>query len=234
MNFIYSKAFMIRSQQLDIAKSCPVEINKLNIEIERIGIVIINKPKYQPVHKWERRQPAPVPIRTKPIINQLPPDLKRITGILNKISDDNYDKMIAEAKTFNYASPEVVGIIFKKIMAEPFFSDLYAQLCKSLENLREVINEKCLIEFNKNKHKNLGKFIGELYKLGILDDINSFVDTLLDNMGEQELETLCKIITTIGAKNKMFSEIIKYLDTIKSNFSARYKFMIMDLVDGSQ
>ncbi len=161
----------------------------------------------------------------------MPPDIKRITVILNKISDDNYDKMIAEAKTFNYAAPEVISVIFKKILAEPYFIEIIAKLCSSLEDLHEIINEQCIVEFNKTKHKNFGKFIGELYKLNLIHDLHSFTDVLLDNIDETKLETLCKIITTIGIKDPIFIEIISELDLLKANFSSRHKFMILDIIE---
>jgi hypothetical protein len=215
----------------------------LKIEIENINLPqelrIDNQPngyqqrrnrhdKNDRTTKWER---CPAPI--KPIVfNMLPPDIKRITAILNKISDENFDKMVEETKTFNYADPEVVTVIFKKILAEPFFCDVYAKFCESLENLHDIINERCIIEFNKTKHKNLGKFIGELYKLDLLDNLDSFIDALLDNIDEPKLETLCKIITTIGVKDKMFVDIIVHLNLIKAKFGPRHKFMILDIVEG--
>ena len=38
MNYIYSKAFMIKSQSLEIAKLCPDEISCLKIEIFSINL----------------------------------------------------------------------------------------------------------------------------------------------------------------------------------------------------
>ena len=247
MNFIYSKAFMIKSQSLEISKICPNEISCLKIEIEHINLLsdlkpdqphnqthnhgqtgLKNKKRDHVTGKWER---CPSSKTRTSLHSTLPPDIKRITAILNKISDENYDKMIEEAKTFNHADPEVVTVIFKKILEEPFFSDVYARFCNSLVDLHEIINERCIIEFNKTKHKNLGKFIGELYKLNLLDDLNSFLDVLLDEIDPHKLETLCKIITTIGIKDEIFKEIILELNLIKTNFGSRYRFMIQDIVE---
>jgi hypothetical protein len=240
-NFIYSKPFMIKSQTLDLSKICPIEISCLKIQIENISLPselrIDNQPLYPPKDfknrkrdnvqgKWER-----CPVQHKTIINSLPPDIKRITGILNKISDENFDKMIEEAKTFNHADPEVVTTIMKKILNEPFFSDIYAKFCNSLEDLHVIINEQCIIEFNKTKHKNLGKFIGELYKLDILDDLDSFINVLMKDIDEPKLETLCKIITTIGLKDEIFKDIICQLNSLKQNFGSRHRFMILDIVE---
>ncbi len=233
---------MIKSQTLEIAKICPNEISCLNIEIINLPNELkidqtqshghrydTRSKRKDPSGKWERCPPSKP--RTA-MMSSLPPDIKRITAILNKISDENYDKMVEEAKTFNHADPEVVTVIFKKILAEPFFSDVYAKFCNSLEDLHEIINERCIIEFNKTKHKNLGKFIGELYKLDLLDDLDSFINTLLDHIDEPKLETLCKIITTIGMKDPIFTQIIIDLNLMKTKFSSRYKFMILDIVEG--
>jgi len=240
MNFIYSKAFMSKSQSLEIAKICPNEISCLGIEIENIHLPTEFRIDQQYQHQGQRRNrhdrtPARwerCPIKPKTVFNVLPPDIKRITAILNKISDENFDKLVEETKTFNYADPEVFAVIFKKIVAEPFFSDIYAKFCNSLEDLHEIINERCIIEFNKTKHKNLGKFIGELYKLNLLDDLDSFLDSLIEDIDEPKLETLCKIITTIGIKNEIFVNIIANLDSIKIKFGPRHKFMILDIVEG--
>lgn len=231
MNFVYSKSFMIKSQCLDISNICPLDIKNLNIDIINIDLpneLLIDQNHYKKnkFNKWEKNN-----FKNKTIINKLPPDIKRITAILNKISNDNYDKMIEEAKTFNYADPEVVAIIFKKILSEPFFSDIYARFCNDLTDLHDIINKDCIIEFNKTKHKNIGKFIGELYKIGLINNIDSYLNILLTDIDENKLETLCKIINTIGNKDPIFNNIIKILDSMKSKFSPRYRFMILDVIE---
>lgn len=227
----YSKLFMVKCKNLDISKICPPEVSILKIELNNAPLpsefkVAQQVKKKQDTANWEKHK--------RTVIKTLPVDIKRITGILNKISDDNYDKMVKEAKTFDHADKEVVTVIFKKILAEPFFSDIYAKLCKDLDDLHEIINERCIIEFNKSKHKNLGKFIGELYKIGILKDLNSFLCVLMEEINEEKLETLCKIIETIGTKNRIFVDILKKLDSIKTNFSPRYKYMILDIIEGKK
>ena len=170
------------------------------------------------------------------MIIPLPPDIKRITAILNKISDDNYDRMVEEAKTFNYADAAVVSTIFKKILEEPGYSGIYARFCGSLVDLHAIINETCIVEFNKAKckHKNLGRFIGELYKLDLLDDLHSFLGVLLDHIDETKLETLCQIITTIGVKDRIFDDIKSELGLVKAKFNKRYQFMILDILEERQ
>ena len=38
---------------------------------------------------------------------------------------------------------------------EPFYTPIYVKLCKDIELLQNIIREQCIIEFNKNKNKNL-------------------------------------------------------------------------------
>ncbi len=228
--FIYSRPFMIKAQILEISKICPAEIEILNIKIENRNLpteltILQNDNNTK---QWIRG--VHIQRKEKWSCNS-PPDVKRITTILNKLSDDNYDKFIEEAKTFNYVDPVVVSIIFKRILAEPIFCYLYAKFCKDLIGLHDLINELCILEFKKSRHKDLGKFIGELYKVDLID-LNGFIDVLLDDINDANLEILCKIIITVGFKNPIFKEIIEHLNGIKNKFSSRYKFMILDIVEG--
>lgn len=232
--FIYSRSFMLKAQNLEISKICPVEVQDLKIFILNKNLIL--PPQPQP-KRWIRGIPqVPLPVesikRTENVwLSKLPPDIKRITSILNKLNAENYDKLLCEAKSFNYSAPEVVSVVFKKALAEPFFSDLYARFCWDLVELHTFILELCADEFTKNKHKNLGKFIGELFKFHLVADLNLFVDVLLDDLSETNLEILCKIITTINVKDVMFTDIILHLDSLKNDFKPRYKFMIIDLVE---
>lgn len=226
-DYIYSRQFMIRAKSLEISKICPPEISSLKITFE-------NQKLEQPVPKKSNRTwiRAPVKKREKQgWASKLEPDLKRMTLILNKLTSDTYDKYLEESKTFNYADPGVVSIIFRKTLAEPFYSELYAKFCKDLIGLHDLMRDLCLDEFTKNKHKNLAQFIGELYKLDLVDDLNIFIEVLLEDIGDNNLEILCKIIATIGPKNPIFKEILEHLDDIKGQFSNRYRFMILDVIE---
>ncbi len=233
-NFIYSKAFMMKCKELTICSVCPEEIFMLEINIENVSLpteLKIDTKVDLDKRKWIKgRGQAPVQV-SKPWAN-IPPDVKRITGILNKLSEENCDKMIQEAKTFNHTDPEVISFIFKKILTEPFFSDLYAKFCESLETLHDLINEYCIIEFKKTNNKNLGKFIGELYKLKLITNLDIFLKVLTDDINESKFETLCKMIMTVGATDKIFKKSIEYLDSIRMQFSPRYRFMILNIKEG--
>jgi len=226
---IYSKTFMLKAKCLDISKQIPIEIID-------IGILIINKNySFDTINhiafreNWER-VPEPRPMPINPWANT-PVDSKKIMSILNKLTEKNYIKMVEETNTFNYTDPKIVEIMFKKIIEEPFFSDLYAKFCRDLIHLQPIIKEISTNEFSNNKHKNLCKFISELYKLGVIDSLDSFVEVLTNDLNEFNLEILCKIILTTGVKDPQFKDIIINLDSIKNTYSSRFRFMIMDVMD---
>jgi hypothetical protein len=197
---IYSRSFVLNMK--DIGVSCPDQLADITIE-----------------H-----------IHFKTTVNSLPPDIKRIVGICNKLSATNYSTLLEETKTFNYADPQVITIIFSKILLEPTFSELYARFCTDLVDLHGIVNDKCLEEFRKTYHKNAGIFIAEIYKIGVLKNMQAILDDLLTNTTEKKLESLCKIISVVGVKNKVFKNVIPKLREMKSTVSPRYKFMIMDLL----
>ncbi len=158
-------------------------------------------------------------------------DIKKIRGILNKLSENNKESLLAETQAIEYTDPEVVSIIFKKAVAEPFFSELYAQFCLGLTNLHELIRCLCTEEFGKIRNKNLCRFVGELYKLRLIEDLESFVDFLKEDLNDKNLEILCELIITVNPKDPQFSPIISELYEHKANYSTRLKFMIMDVYD---
>ena len=95
------------------------------------------------------------------ICKECPPELvnkeeitNQIRLLLNKLSEKNYDKILESIKSLNYMDPQVVQLIFKKILMEPFYTPIYVKLCKDIELLQNIIREQCIIEFNKNKNKN--------------------------------------------------------------------------------
>lgn len=176
----------------------------------------------------------------KPSIVVEKPDIKRITGILNKLSVNNKDNLLKETQSIAYTDPEVVSIIFKKAVSEPFYSQLYAQFCYGLTKLHEFIKIMCVDEFNKLKNKNLCKFIGELYKLNLISDLESFVnvlkcdlskDTVAKELKEKNIEILCELIITVNPQHDEFSSIINELYISKNTYSPKYKFMIMDVYE---
>lgn len=158
-------------------------------------------------------------------------EIKKIRAILNKLSLENFDIMVNDTLLLNYTAPIVVDEIFNKAICEPFYSDMYARFCMSLVKLHFLIKDMCKEQFIKKKHKNLCKFIGELYKLKIITELDIFIDVLYENLDDQNLEILCELITTVGVKNKIFEDILIQLEETKDFFKPRYKFMIMDVLE---
>lgn len=225
---IYSLSFMNKIKDLNISKSCPDNITKLEIKFEKIDHVILpTRQKFSKFKKNNRRNES----LWKSNLNLLPVDIKKITSILNKLTEENYGLMLKETKTFNYSDPEIVTKIFKKVLREPFFSKIYSKFCKDLENLHPLLKDMYMKEFKENKHKNLAIFIGELYNIGLIDDLSEFLYELESDLTEKNIEILCTLIKTVGIHNVEFFEIINKLKEIKDKLSPRFKFMILDIIE---
>lgn len=111
--------------------------------------------------------------------------------------------------------------------------------------LKELAEEK----LSKAKRRSLGniRFIGELFKLSMLTEgiMNDCIERLLKQESDEEnLECLCKLLTTIGKevdrptnaqKMKNYFErlekIIKKKSGGKDGVTARIRFMILDVID---
>jgi hypothetical protein len=234
--YIYSIPFMNRVRNIEISKICPIEIINLQIKIDYLPL------KHDKHTRWPRGKVSHQPIIEdiqlhtcvdpwKKADDRIPIDIKYITSVLNKITIENYDKMLAETLTFNYSNPDVVMKLFKKVLGEPFFSGIYAKLCKDLVDLHPLIKELCIQEFTAKKHKNLAVFIGELYKVGLVDNLSSFIDVLMEDLNDLNLEILCTLMKTIGINSECFAQIMKYLRTVLNTYKPRFRFMIMDILE---
>lgn len=168
-----------------------------------------------------------------------PPDIKKINGLLNKLSPKNEEKIIQDIRNLNYTSEKIVEIIFKKAVAEPFYAELYAKMCSRLSKIRPLIQKMCIDEFQKNKHKNLCKFIGELYKRKIIISIHGILDTLTVNESEstaqtdieKNVEILYNIMLVVGTKRGVFDKSFEFLESISPTMTPRFKYMILDLTE---
>jgi hypothetical protein len=260
MDLIYSRNFLIRAKELEECKEISSYLHGLDLTIltrcppvaqpERSSKnwgktsrqprrqFVPPKREYKDFNKAENAWVPEILIeKTKRIPAS---DIKRMQGILNKLSGDNFDILVKETKTFDYTDPDVVGMIFKIAVGNPFFSPVYAKFCDNLTGLHTLIRTMCIKEFENNKHKNLCVFIGELYKLNLIDELHGFIDVLLTEINKVErdvesaqtnLEILCKIIEVVGVKESQFSDTIDDLFSNKGTWSARYRFMIEDIMD---
>lgn len=226
--YIYSLSFMNKIKDLNISKSCPENITKLGIKFEKIDHVILPiKQKFSKFKKNTKRNEN----LWKSSLKLLPLDIKKITAILNKLTEENYTLMLEETKTFDYSDPEIVKKIFKKVLSEPFFSKIYSKFCKDLENLHPLLKDMYIKEFKENKHKNLAVFIGELYNVELIDDLSEFLYELEFNLTEKNIEILCTLIKTVGIHNIEFYETINKLKEIKDTLSSRFRFMVLDIIE---
>lgn len=245
MDCIYSRPTLLKIKELEQCKFIVKEIKVIDstIIVEKQPPPFIenhNRRHNNRRHNNNRRR-INIPLKpTKPLVraenawirdDKPPTDIKRIKGILNKLSAENKNSMVKETKSIEYSDPEVVSIIFAVALGQPFFSEVYAQFCLGLNDLHQLIKEMCLDEFDKNRHKNLCRFIGELYKLRLIEDLGSFVELLTDDLCGENLEILCELVNVVGAQDPQFEEIVNHLYSIKNDYSARYKFMIMDVYD---
>ena len=101
-------------------------------------------------------------------------------------------------------------------------------------------------KYAKAKRRGLGliRFIGELFKRQMLLEkimhgcITRCMKREDQSLDEEELEALCKLLTTVGAnldhgKSEHMERYFEQLDQIRQNpaLSSRVRFMIMDLID---
>ncbi len=106
--------------------------------------------------------------------------------------------------------------------------------------LKELADEK----LGKAKRRSLGniRFIGELFKLSMLTEgiMNDCIERLLkQETDEENLECLCRLLTTIGKevdkpnnvqKMKSYFERLDKITKKKDSCSARIHFMVLDVI----
>lgn len=234
--YVYSPTFMNKIKDLNISKKCPEFIKIMGNDFTKLDHKIHpTKPKFFGKNKNTNRKNL-LPYKHsenswKNSLQLIPLDIKHINSILNKLTEENYDKLLEETKTFDYTNPNIVKKIFNKVLSEPFFSKIYSKFCKDLHNLHPLLKEMYINEFKENKHKNLAIFIGELYNIDLIDDLTDFIEELEDDLTEKNIEILCTLIKTVGVHNSEFVDIINKLDSIKNTLSSRYKFMILDIIE---
>lgn len=106
------------------------------------------------------------------------------------------------------------------------------------KELQATLNE----EDRRMRMKSVGniRFIGELFKQNMLTSkiMHQCIQHLLKNLDEENLECLCKLLTTIGkaleTKNVDLTEYFRQMQQIanrKSKVSSRIRFMLQDVID---
>lgn len=107
-------------------------------------------------------------------------------------------------------------------------------------NFKRVLLRNCQIEFeNKEspKRRMLGniRFIGELFKKDLINEtiIHKCIIKLISNPENDNVESLCKLLTTVGKKLTNDDDYFEFL-TLYSNHKekeARFRFMAKDLLE---
>lgn len=192
--------------------------------------------------------------------------VKTIKGVMNKISVSNFEVLSYQLYTLEIKTErcvkELIDIIFNKSVYEQNFSNIYANLCYKLSkrdfqtendifNFRnELINQCQKVFESKDEEKPLMlgniNFIGELYNKELIPEsiIFNCINIFFDNIEklkdiENNIECLCKLITTIGKKLD-YHKNIEMLKICFDNFETlsidksikpRYRFMMKDVID---
>lgn len=77
--------------------------------------------------------------------------VKQLKLIINKLSEDNLPHTTGKIRRLSINNEEllkiVVDIIFIREINETFYINLYAQLCKQIQNIEIINNENTVIDF---------------------------------------------------------------------------------------
>lgn len=247
----------------DLNQESIIEVENSNITVERImklkpvdkknaekyEICILKEEDIRKKDKWRSIKNAwkPDPKNEN--------DVKKIKGILNKLAKDNYENTLDELCKINYNNDIVIDIIYEKAVNEPFYSELYAEMCKDLVDIQGSISNKCRNQFNLKRNKNISTFIAYLYKHFVISNINEYICQLIDNDNDLiksysmndlvhsnsvdsyssthscpnenyiDIEILCNFLSILNN----LSNVKEYLQNkLKTKLPSKVKFMIMD------
>jgi len=100
------------------------------------------------VEDYNRLQRAANPYRRDVALDPLGQLAKEATGIMNKISRETFEKLSESMLGLNVTSQEmlekIIDVVFDKALDDPFFQDLYADLCKRLGDRAVVWSDRYL------------------------------------------------------------------------------------------
>lgn len=92
---------------------------------------------------------------------------KKFRSVLNKLTPDNFDKLVQQVKSFVIDTDDrldgCIKLVFEKAIAEPNFSEAYAKMCKEIGTIAIAPSEKravfknrllsqCQAEFEKRRN----------------------------------------------------------------------------------
>lgn len=182
-------------------------------------------------------------------------------SILNKISSDNFTKLVDDILKIKITSIELlnflVELLFEKAIVEHKYSSLYAEISLkfidiTFDNvtLRKLLLNKCqqsFMKYLKNelddtfKLKGYMQYLGELYNIGIFYDaistncIKMMIKAAQNNTDNvvSMIKIYIKTIWNKFTKHELFNIIMNDIIILKSTkgISVKDKFAIMDLED---
>lgn len=169
--------------------------------------------------------------------------VSKMLSMLNKITDKTCEKFAVFSKeNLEYESPEIIALIFKKIVQEPVNTELYFNFCEKLYDM-SIFSEICFDQFASSKEQlGLTKFISVLYNRGIIIDLQSYIDLILETEDAEitndnifVLTTLLKHIITLNKKTsksiEVFKDVVGELMSNKTEYNSKCRCMILDLND---
>lgn len=182
-----------------------------------------------------------------------PPFEKQVRSILNKLSESNFDTLstellcaaVEDVRNDESLTKILTRALFNKAISERNYQRLYAETWRKLLNVHPMsqtlasqMMDQCLQEYNRPRSKNSGlmtmKWIAELCKKKTFNsqDIAKKVlgDMFVDSQNDQKVELWCKLIESLKT-NVDTAKYFQQLNKLKTKFSSRIRYKIMDLED---
>jgi len=183
--------------------------------------------------------------------------INSFSGLLNKITNSNYNEIYKELKEINVYNPSfypsIANRLFQKILNEHEYISIYVQLCIDLNFNNQFIDELLILSnsfFNKFcinnenaddtfvKKQNINNiiFISTLFTNNLINPAIIFkkiIPDLLNNVNDNNIEILCNLLDFLKKINKY--DLYEYyfkINKVKNHpyLTMRIKFMIEDLI----
>merc|ERR1711957_712375 len=161
-----------------------------------------------------------------------------VNSLLNMVCPDNVATIIERVASTEVRSVEelqlIIGLIFKKSLAEPHYCETYADMVFALKQ-------------RKDRARANMKFIGQLFLRALLG--TRIIESVIRDMAkcsseatvpeEPIVECLCELLTNIGftleaaggTGQSALNEVCIRLQNLKKHYSKRVQFAIQDVLD---
>ncbi|RIB13095.1 armadillo-type protein, partial [Gigaspora rosea] len=178
------------------------------------------------------------------------PNFSKLLAQLCRKIMENIDPEIVDENLINSEGKFIQGAtLFRKYLLNRCQEDFLKEnnLVPSIEKGElDLMSDEYFTVAKAKRHRNgLIRFIGELFKLNMLNErimhecIKKLIKIQNEVSEEEEMEELCKLMTTVGqqldhpkAKSHMDAYFLRMKDISKnSKLSNRIKFMLMDIID---